>query len=83
MCWNSEFFSLMNVLPYDNILAQGKLKAFTDDKFSVDKIILVAFDRVENIVVEGENASNQHFLLFFQQSFLKASLPWSLKVGIV
>ena len=39
-------------------------------------------DWVENIVGKGENAGNQHFLLF-PQCFQKASFPGSLKVGIV
>ena len=37
--------------------------------------------RVENIVGKGENAGNQHFLLF-PQCFQKTSLSGSLKVGI-
>ena len=37
---------------------------------------------VENIVGNGENAGNQHFLLF-PQCFLKAFYPGSLKVGIM
>ena len=39
-------------------------------------------DWVENIVGKGENAGNQHFLLF-SQCFQKASFPGSLKVGVV
>ena len=39
------------------------------------------FDRVKNIVVNGENAGYQHFL-HFPQCFLKLSLPEVLKVGI-
>ena len=38
--------------------------------------------RVENIVGKGENAGNQHFLLF-SQCFLELSFPEVLKVGIV
>ena len=41
-----------------------------------------AFDRVENIVGNGENAGYQHFLLF-PQCFQKASMSGSLKVGIM
>ena len=45
--------------------------------------MVTASDRVENIVVKGENAGYyQHFLLF-PQCFQKASFLWSLKVGIV
>ena len=38
--------------------------------------------RVENTVGKGENAGNQHFLLF-PLCFQKASYAGSLKVGIV
>ena len=40
------------------------------------------FDRVENIVVKGENAGNQHFLLF-PQCFQKLYFPVLLKPVIV
>ena len=30
------------------------------------KMMTIVFERVENIVGKGENASNQHFLLFPQ-----------------
>ena len=43
---------------------------------------LVVFDRVENIVGKGENAGNQHFLLFYP-CFQKCLSSGSLKVGIV
>ena len=39
-------------------------------------------ERIENIVGKGENAGNQHFLLFLQ-CFQKATVSGSLKVGIV
>ena len=38
----------------------------------------IAFDRAENTVGKGENADNQHFLLF-PQCFHKASTPGSFK----
>ena len=41
-----------------------KFKAFADDKLIVAKIMISVFDRVENNVGKGENAGNQHFLLF-------------------
>ena len=44
--------------------------------------MISVFDRVENIVGKGENAGNQHFLLF-PQCFQKASFLGSLEVGIV
>ena len=39
-------------------------------------------DKVENIVMKGENAGNHHFLLF-QQCFRKASVPRLLKSGTI
>ena len=44
--------------------------------------MISVFDRVENIVEKGENAGNQHFLLF-PQCFQKTSFLRLLKVGIV
>ena len=44
-------------------------------------MIISVFDRVENIVGQGENAGYQHFLLF-QQCFEKASFPDTSK-GII
>ena len=38
---------------------------------------------LENNIGKGENAGNQHFLLFFPHCFQKASLPESLIAGIV
>ena len=57
------------------------LKAFADDKIRVFKMMIFVFDRVENIMGKGENAGNQHFLLF-PQCFQRAYYPGLLKVGI-
>ena len=65
-----------------NISDWTKLKTFADDKINLNKISKLALGRVENIVGKGENAGNQHFLLF-QQCFQKASLLRMFKVGIV
>ena len=54
------------------------MKTFADDKFSVAKMMISVFDRVEN-VGKRENAGYQHFLLF-PQSFQKAFQSGSLKV---
>ena len=59
-----------------------KFKAFANDKLNVVKIIIFVFDRVENIVGNGENAGYQHFFLL-PQCFQKASFLGSLKVGVV
>ena len=72
------FFSLPNNTYSDWSL----LKVFADDKLKVTEKLKFVLERVENIVGKGENAGNQHFLLF-PQCFLKASLEGSLKVSIV
>ena len=41
-----------------------ELKVFADDKSHVGKMIVSLYDGVENNVRKGENAGNQHFLLF-------------------
>ena len=74
--------NVFNSLPNDKILARSKLKAFADDKTEFSKIMNFVFDRVENIVGKGENAGNQHFLLF-PQCFQKAFYSGSFKVGIL
>ena len=67
----------VNSLPNDKILAiylkcikmQGngsELKAFTDKKFNIANMMISLCARVENIVGKGENAGDQHFLLFAQ-----------------
>ena len=45
-------------------------------------MMVLISDMVENIVGKGENAGNQHFLLF-QQYFQNAPTTGSLKVGIM
>ena len=44
--------------------------------------MISVFDRVENILGNGENAGYQHFLLF-SQSFQEISFPQVLKIGMV
>ena len=63
---------LINFLPNDKILDWTKLKTFADDKLDIAKTMISVYDRVENIVGKGENASYQHFLLF-PQCFQKFS----------
>ena len=72
----------INSLPKDKILDWSKLKAFADDKIKVLKMMIFVFDRVAKIVGKGENAGDQHFLLF-PQCFQRTFYPGSLKVGIV
>ena len=59
-------------LSNDKISDWSKLKAFADDKIDVPKKLKFVLGRVENIEGKGENAGNQHFLLFpqcFQKRF--------------
>ena len=72
----------VNSSPNNKFLDLSKLKAFADDKFNVAENFKFVLGRVENIVGKGENAGNQHFLLF-PQCFQKASILVSLTVGIV
>ena len=72
----------INSLPNDKMLDQSKLKALADDKIDVVEMMISPFDRVENSAGKGENAGNQHFLLF-PQCFSKPSSFGPLKVGTV
>ena len=56
-----RFLLNFNPFPEDKILDQTKLKAFADDKLNVTKMIISAFDRVENIVGKGEIACISNF----------------------
>ena len=53
-------------LPNNKILDLSNLKACADDKISVTQEIKFVIYTIENIVRKGENAGNQHFLLFLQ-----------------
>ena len=61
-----------NSLPNDKFLDWSKLKAFADDKIYMTQKLKFDLGRVENLVGKGENAGNQHFLLF-PQCFQKVS----------
>ena len=64
--------SKLNSLPNDKSLDKSSLKAFADNKINVNEKLKFVFGRVENIVGKGENAGNQHFIVFlqcFQKSF--------------
>ena len=68
----------MNPTTDDKMLALSNFTAFADNNFKVAAMVQFLFDRVENIVVKGENAGYQHFLLLpicFQKAFsLNASI---------
>ena len=72
----------INNVSFCKILDRSKLKAFADDTIDVIQKLILVLEWVENIVVKGENAVYQHFLLF-SQCFQKHCLSGSLKVGIV
>ena len=72
----------LNSLPNHKILGSSKLKGFADDKINVNEISKFGLGRVENIAEKGENAGNQHFLLF-PPCFQKPSVSELLKVRIV
>ena len=55
-------YSTFNSLPNGKILHKFKFKA--DDKINVTKILKFVLGLLENILGNGENADNQHFLLF-------------------
>ena len=59
-------------LPNDKILDLSKLRAFADDNLNANYKLKFGLGRVQNIVGKGENAGNQHFLLF-PQCFQTAS----------
>ena len=73
-------FGAFKSLPDDKSLDLSKLKAFADNKINVTVKLKFALGQKENIVGTGENAGNQHFLLF-PQCFQKASITGSLHVG--
>ena len=56
--------NIINPLSDDKIVALAKLKAFADDNFIVTQTVQFLFERLQNVVGKGENASYQHFILF-------------------
>ena len=59
----------------------SNLIAFADDKLYRTYSMKYAHHRIENIVGKGENAGNQHFLLF-PQYFAKAYFQGREKFGL-
>ena len=62
LTFESVLFSRLQMLS----VRPSKLKAFPDDNSNVAQMMQFFFDWEENIVGKGENAGNQHFLLFPQ-----------------
>ena len=48
----------------DKNLGMSKFKSFADDKCDLAEVVGFVFERAENIVRKGENACNQHLILF-------------------
>ena len=59
--------SIFNPLLNDIILNKTRLKAFADDKLIVAVMMISLCDRVINTVGKGENAGDEHYLLFPQR----------------
>ena len=66
---------IVNPFPHDKIFDQTKLKAFADDKLNVTKMIISAFDWVENIVKKGEIACTNNFS--FSHNVFKRPLSYT------
>ena len=65
-----------------NTTNQTTNKILDWSKLNLNEKSKLFLGRIENIIEKGENAGNQHFLLF-SQCFQKPSLSGLLKVGIV
>ena len=78
-----SFVPQFQPLPNNKTLNWSKFNTLADKNLNEVQMMLSSFDRAENIVGKGENAGNQHFLLFpqcFKKSLLSKGL---LKVVIV
>ena len=71
-----------NPLPNDKIVDLPKFKAFADVKINGTQKLKFDLGGVKNIVEKGENADDQHSLLF-PHCFQKVTVSRSLKVRIV
>ena len=69
-------------LSNNRIIDWTKLETFADDILNEGELMISVWYRKENNVGKGENAGNEHFLLF-PQCFQKASLSGSFKVETV
>ena len=72
---------LINSLSTDNFLNLSKLKAFGVDKINVTEKLKFLCARIKIIVGKGENAGNQHFLVF-PLCFLSLLFQGRLKSGL-
>ena len=68
---------MFDSLPNDKTVDYTKFKPFADDKIILTQKLKFLFGRVENIVGKGENAGDQHFLLFptlFSKAFFSRGI---------
>ena len=63
MCW----YFIWNY----KILNWSKFKVFAGNKWNIDQIMEFSWDKIENILGNGENVGYRHF-----PSFLEAFQPW-------
>ena len=57
---------MLTLYQNDRILDRSKFKAFAEDKMNMTENLKIVLERIGNIVGKGENARDQHFLLFPQ-----------------
>ena len=81
-CTRGKVSQVVNPFPNDKILDQTKLKAFAET--NVTKMMILVFDRVENIVRKGEIACTSNFSFpnnvferLLSQTRQKVSLCWN------
>ena len=67
------FGKVLNSLTQDKILAWSNRKAFAEYKYNAADMTISLFDKVENIVGDGQISGEQHFLVF-QQCLNESSL---------
>ena len=66
ICYSLQMLNILTLYQTTKNLDVTKKKAFAHNKIKVAKMRISLYDRVENTVGKGENAGNQHFLLFPQ-----------------
>ena len=67
-----HFGKELTALQHFSLVPIGNIRR--EDNINVNQIVQFVFDKVENIVGNGENAGYQHFLLF-PLCFQKVSFP--------
>ena len=73
-----KFSFFIDSVPNDKILDLFKLRDIADDKINVTQNLNFTLRKSRNIVRKGENAGNQHCLLF-PTMFSKGPILWIVK----